>query len=989
MKYVQRALLIVVLWLASISVVAASPTLGTIDPRGVGNWKALFENSTLSSAPTLNFGKFTTQSAYNITVSSSELRGFAWGEGTGWIITNCADTTSGCSGVNGNFKVANDGNGNLSGYAWGENTGWVNFGPFTNPAISTVKITSGLFGGSLGNAGYAWAQNYGWIKFDCSNPASCVETDWGVVTTSPPGGGVSGGYIPPNTPGDICSNIIGNQTIIPNGMVIASNGYCIAPQQCNALDNSIKQPTDIIIVMDRSWSMAGIKNTQAKNAAISLVDSLLPGSDRVSYINYSDTAIVKTNLTDSFDETKSEIQATALGGGGTNIGIGIRAAYQEMAANGRPGVKQVVIVLTDGEANISSQNGLTPNQWAISQATITKQAGMIVYSVGLGTSVDSNLLSTIATAPSYYYYSPTGLNLSSIYVQIASFECTVAPSEINGSVVYDANGNSTFDNGETGLLNVEISLISANNAQPTRKIASSTYGNYSLAFVPPGDYLVCATPPSGMFQTYPTPGICHTTTITQGTDVGGLNFLISGTIPPNPPTESCIDTIRNQDETGVDTGGVCDQVTSPGVGTCADNIRNQDETGVDTGGVCGDNQATPPICELFPNLPICNPTPPPPTPPTPPPGTDGETADAILGGDNSISNLFSSYMGSFLAPLFPINGENGFINFITAAGLSLPVASSIVSFVVANPIIAKDLPLLVIQLWNSIMIALGFKKRKEPWGIVYDSVTKHPIDPAYVVLLDMAGNEVATTITDMDGRYGFAVDPGTYRIIANKTNYQFPSAKLSGKSSDGLYDDLYFGGEVVVAKEGEIITKNIPLDQLAFDWNEYTKTHGGTYGMKLAFYRTSDIVLYHVSRILFMAGFAYAIYAFIFSPVLFNSLILGLYVIMALVQLCTPGFHKKGSVLNKETKKPRPFSVVRIISAVTNQEVAHKVADRVGNYYGLVHNGLYTFRIDTKKEGEDLSPVVPETGERAEYDNHVVEKYVKVKRGYLKENFKV
>ena len=43
----------------------------------------------------------------NITISNTELRGFAWGDGVGWIVMNCADTTSGCSGTNGNFKVTN------------------------------------------------------------------------------------------------------------------------------------------------------------------------------------------------------------------------------------------------------------------------------------------------------------------------------------------------------------------------------------------------------------------------------------------------------------------------------------------------------------------------------------------------------------------------------------------------------------------------------------------------------------------------------------------------------------------------------------------------------------------------------------------------------------------------------------------------------------------------------------------------------------------
>ena len=126
-----------------------------------------------------------------------------------------------------------------------------------------------------------------------------------------------------------------------------------------------------------------------------------------------------------------------------------------------------------------------------------------------------------------------------------------------------------------------------------------------------------------------------------------------------------------------------------------------------------------------------------------------------------------------------------------------------------------------------------------------------------------------------------------------------------------------------------------------------------------------------------MLGFAYAIYAFVFYPIVYNAIIFALYIIMALVQIFSPGFHKKGSVLAKETKKPLPFSVVRIISAVTGQEVAHKVADRVGNYYGLVQNGLYTFAVDIKKPAEEG------------YDKHTVDKYVKVKKGYLKETFKI
>ena len=49
------------------------------------------------------------------------------------------------------------------------------------------------------------------------------------------------------------------------------------------------------------------------------------------------------------------------------------------------------------------------------------------------------------------------------------------------------------------------------------------------------------------------------------------------------PVPTCNDGIRNQDETGVDCGGVCPACAAP---SCTDGIQNQDETDVDCGGVC-------------------------------------------------------------------------------------------------------------------------------------------------------------------------------------------------------------------------------------------------------------------------------------------------------------------------------------------------------------------------------------------------------------------
>lgn len=85
-------------------------------------------------------------------------------------------------------------------------------------------------------------------------------------------------------------------------------------------------------------------------------------------------------------------------------------------------------------------------------------------------------------------------------------------------------------------------------------------------------------------------------------NIGGLGGVYSGTIDDIaldfyefiedvPLLPNCFDGIQNQDETGIDCGGVCEInfgfVCPPPPETCFDGIMNQDETGIDYGGVCG------------------------------------------------------------------------------------------------------------------------------------------------------------------------------------------------------------------------------------------------------------------------------------------------------------------------------------------------------------------------------------------------------------------
>lgn len=165
-----------------------------------------------------------TPAPYNVKVSDTELTGYVWGPGVGWISLNCSNTnTCGQS----NFKVTNDGTGKLYGYAFGENTGWISFSCHNlesqncadnNEATVTIN-NRGEF------AGYAWSENFGWIHFDCSDTDTCVTTTWKPArqqqNTGLGGFAIVGGN-------DLCDNIAGQQLVVPNGLIRA-DGICLTP----------------------------------------------------------------------------------------------------------------------------------------------------------------------------------------------------------------------------------------------------------------------------------------------------------------------------------------------------------------------------------------------------------------------------------------------------------------------------------------------------------------------------------------------------------------------------------------------------------------------------------------------------------------------------------------------------------------------------------------------------------------------------------------
>lgn len=115
-------------------------------------------------------------------------------------------------------------------------------------------------------------------------------------------------------------------------------------------------------------------------------------------------------------------------------------------------------------------------------------------------------------------------------------------------------------------------------------------------------------------------------------------------------------------------------------------------------------------------------------------------------------------------------------------------------------------------LFTQPLLLIGRRKRKQ-WGVVYNALSKQPIDLAVIRLVDAGtGRVMQTRITDTQGRYSFFVKPGTYRLQVVKQGFQFPSKYLANDREDGALLDLYHGELVEVKTGGAMIAANVPVD---------------------------------------------------------------------------------------------------------------------------------------------------------------------------------
>jgi Ca-activated chloride channel family protein len=173
----------------------------------------------------------------------------------------------------------------------------------------------------------------------------------------------------------------------------SEEGYFLLILSPNVGEEKEEIGKNIVIVLDRSGSMAGRKIEQARGALRYVLSSLGP-KDLFNVVAFNDNlrpfqpSLVKYNK-DARDEALRFAESVTAEGG-TNIHDAIRLALSQMPENGRP---NVVIFLTDGIPTI----GAVRETGAILKAVkAANERGARLFVFGVGHDVDAKFLDRLA-----------------------------------------------------------------------------------------------------------------------------------------------------------------------------------------------------------------------------------------------------------------------------------------------------------------------------------------------------------------------------------------------------------------------------------------------------------------------------------------------------------------------------------------------------------------------------------------------------------------
>lgn len=202
------------------------------------------------------------------------------------------------------------------------------------------------------------------------------------------------------------------------------------PQPIAKTIRSCEIPTDVVLAVDLSGSMNNDQEdppepiTSVLQAAKAFVQRMQNG-DQASLVTFATEADIAVPLTTSLTEVATQVEALAIDPaeetGSTNTGEALTQATQELVSERHNAeARKVMVLLTDGLATAPDEE---PEAYALEAAANAKQAGITVYSIGLGEQVNMDFVRSLASSPEQSYQAVSSASVDAIYKTITTDIC--------------------------------------------------------------------------------------------------------------------------------------------------------------------------------------------------------------------------------------------------------------------------------------------------------------------------------------------------------------------------------------------------------------------------------------------------------------------------------------------------------------------------------------------------------------------------------------
>ncbi|MEO8553837.1 MAG: VWA domain-containing protein, partial [Kofleriaceae bacterium] len=196
--------------------------------------------------------------------------------------------------------------------------------------------------------------------------------------------------------------------------------------QMPSVDEMIRPPLSLVVVLDRSGSMHGEPLANAKRAATALIDKLAP-NDAFALVTYSDTdqLVLPMDRADLHHKTDArEAIDQIFDDGGTCTSCGIVRGAAEMARTPLTGGVQRMVLISDGQAN----EGVWDRDELVELAQTTAAHGVSISTVGVGLDFDEQTMIRLGeVGRGHYYFVEDTANLDQMFAsEMATLGATIA-----------------------------------------------------------------------------------------------------------------------------------------------------------------------------------------------------------------------------------------------------------------------------------------------------------------------------------------------------------------------------------------------------------------------------------------------------------------------------------------------------------------------------------------------------------------------------------